>query len=114
MPSTFPPTALAYTEHTLLSPLVGPKCAHKLLPLGRSDVDCFKLDVSTIVGFGIILGGIVLQLPQILKIVAAGSAEGLSVESYLLETLAYVISLASNLRCGNPFSTFGESEFLRF
>lgn len=111
MPSNFLPTALSYTEHNLLSPLVGAKCAHRLLTLDLTAIDCFKLLISKCLGIAIILGGTVLKVPQILKIVAAGSADGISFVSYLLETVAYVISLGYNVRSGNPFSTYGESEF---
>ncbi|TPX71791.1 hypothetical protein SpCBS45565_g00956 [Spizellomyces sp. 'palustris'] len=106
------PQAIAYTEKTLLAPLIGPKCAHELVSLNFSHTACLKLLLSKLLGIGIILGGTILKVPQILKIVASGSTAGISFASYLLETAAYTISLAYNARSGNPFSTYGEMGFI--
>ncbi|KAF7977402.1 hypothetical protein HWV62_4033 [Athelia sp. TMB] len=40
------------------------------------------------------------------------SARGLSLPSYILETLAYAITSTYSIRNGFPFSTYGESTFL--
>lgn len=42
----------------------------------------------------------------------ARSARGLSFSAYVLETLAYAITLAYSFRNGFPFSTYGENFFL--
>jgi mannose-P-dolichol utilization defect protein 1 len=47
-----------------------------------------------------------------MTIVSHGSAQGLSLLSYLIETLSYTITLAYNIRQDNPFSTFGEILFI--
>ncbi|TPX55512.1 hypothetical protein PhCBS80983_g05257 [Powellomyces hirtus] len=52
--------------------------------------ECIKLFISKLLDFGIVLDGITLKVPQILKI---------------------HILLAYNFRSGNPFSTYGEMGF---
>ncbi|KAJ3037792.1 hypothetical protein HDV00_001293 [Rhizophlyctis rosea] len=99
-------------EHQLLTPLVGPTCAHRLATLDTTATDCFKLFISKGLGIGIVAGSSILKVPQILKIVNSGSAKGISFSGYLLETLAFAISLAYNWRGGNPFSTYGELAFI--
>ncbi|CAO3630590.1 unnamed protein product [Cunninghamella echinulata] len=47
-----------------------------------------------------------------ITIMTKRSATGLSLASYYLETYAYIIILAYNLRQHNPFSTFGEVVFI--
>ncbi|KAI8588169.1 hypothetical protein BDZ88DRAFT_397678 [Geranomyces variabilis] len=103
---------LSAVDAHLLRPLVGEKCSARLLEIDTSAIDCFKLLVSKCLGLGIVLGGTILKVPQILKIVGAGRTDGISFLSYLLETAAYTISLAYNYRSGNPFSTYGEMGFI--
>lgn len=93
--------------------VIGEKCVSSLLEnLNIHDVDCIKYSVSKGLGLGIVLGGSIVKVPQILTILKNGSAQGLSLTSYLLETLSYFITLSYNLRQGNPFSTFGEIMFI--
>ena len=42
----------------------------------------------------------------------AGSAQGLSLTAYILETLSYAITLAYSVKNNFPFSTYGENLFL--
>jgi len=51
-------------------------------------------------------------VPQILKILNANSAEGVSFIGYLLETASFLISLVYNIRNKFPFSSFGETAFI--
>uniref|UniRef100_H2M4H0 Mannose-P-dolichol utilization defect 1 protein homolog n=1 Tax=Oryzias latipes TaxID=8090 RepID=H2M4H0_ORYLA len=53
-----------------------------------------------------------LKLPQILKLMAAKSAEGLSFKSVLLELLAITGTMAYSIANGFPFSSWGEALFL--
>jgi mannose-P-dolichol utilization defect 1 len=93
--------------------LIGEKCYTILVEdLDVTDVACLKLLLSKGLGFGIVLGGALVKLPQILKILSARSARGLSLSSYILETCAMGIGLAYNFRQDNPFSTYGELLFL--
>ncbi|GBC04635.1 hypothetical protein RclHR1_05790016 [Rhizophagus clarus] len=93
--------------------LIGEKCYSILVEdFNITDVDCLKLFLSKGLGFGIILASALVKLPQILKILSARSARGLSLSSCILETCALAIGLAYNFRQGNPFSTYGELLFL--
>nr|XP_029502591.1 mannose-P-dolichol utilization defect 1 protein-like [Oncorhynchus nerka] len=63
-------------------------------------------------GIGIILGSVMVKLPQILKLMGAKSAEGLSFNSVLLELLAitgtmtYSIANSFPFRCPVPGGVF--------
>ncbi|CAG8838071.1 6529_t:CDS:1 [Gigaspora margarita] len=93
--------------------LIGETCYTSLVEnLNISDTACLKLLLSKGLGIGIILAGSIVKLPQIIKILTARSTRGLSFESVVLETCAFGIGLAYNLRNANPFSTFGETFFL--
>jgi mannose-P-dolichol utilization defect protein 1 len=74
--------------------------------------ECLKLGISKALGLGIVLAGSVVKVPQLLKLVNAGSGAGLSVVGYILETLGYIITLAYNVRLRFPFSTYGETAFI--
>ncbi|KAI8059846.1 hypothetical protein BC940DRAFT_313094 [Gongronella butleri] len=93
--------------------LIGETCYVSLVEkLQYQDVDCLKYTVSKGLGLGIVVGGSIVKVPQIMTIVSHGSAQGLSLLSYVIETLAYTITLAYNMRQHNPFSTFGEIMFI--
>lgn len=89
------------------------KCYRSIVEdLNYRDVDCLRLVLSKVLGVGIVLGGSIVKLPQILKIVSSGSGRGVSVLGYLLETAAFLITLAYNVRQGFAFSTYGETLFI--
>ncbi|KAI0806156.1 hypothetical protein BC629DRAFT_1282886 [Irpex lacteus] len=93
--------------------IVGEKCYVSLVEnLNVSDVDCLKYAVSKGLGIGIVVGGSIMKVPQLLLIISAKSARGLSLSAYVLETLAYAITLAYSYRNNFPFSTYGENLFL--
>ncbi|KAJ8309859.1 hypothetical protein KUTeg_011724 [Tegillarca granosa] len=48
--------------------------------------DCMKIVLSKILGFGIILGSMLVKLPQVIKIARAKSAEGINFFSVLCFT----------------------------
>ncbi|KYK57556.1 polyketide synthase [Drechmeria coniospora] len=90
--------------------IIGEHCYQTLLlDVHLDDVECLKLGISKGLGIGIIAASSVVKVPQILKLVHSQSAEGISFLAYLLETSAYLITLAYNVRNGFPFSTFGET-----
>ncbi|EJT73911.1 mannose-P-dolichol utilization defect 1 protein [Gaeumannomyces tritici R3-111a-1] len=93
--------------------IIGEACYKTLLlDVDLADADCVKLAVSKGLGIGIIAASSVVKVPQILKLVGSRSASGVSFLSYLLETTAYIISLAYNFRNGFPFSTYGETALI--
>ncbi|KAF8925673.1 hypothetical protein EDD21DRAFT_364728 [Dissophora ornata] len=93
--------------------IIGETCYSSLIEdFNYRDVPCIKYAISKGLGLGIVAGGAIVKVPQIIKIVHARSAKGVSLSSYMLETLACVISLAYNIRQGNPISTYGETFFV--
>ncbi|KOS21526.1 Mannose-P-dolichol utilization defect 1 protein [Escovopsis weberi] len=93
--------------------LIGPDCYRSiLLDVDLADVECLKLATSKGLGIAIVGASAVVKVPQILKLVASRSARGVSFLSYLLETAAYLITLAYNVRNGFPFSTYGETALI--
>jgi len=77
-------------------------------------VPCFKLLLSKVLGVGIILGAVVVKLPQIRKIYPSGRIEGLSQSSFMLSLVAYTISFSYSFSNGFPFSTYGENLVMTF
>uniref|UniRef100_G3Q9G7 Mannose-P-dolichol utilization defect 1 protein homolog n=1 Tax=Gasterosteus aculeatus TaxID=69293 RepID=G3Q9G7_GASAC len=76
------------------------------------DVPCLKILLSKGLGIGIILGSVMVKLPQILKLMGAKSAEGLSFHTVLLELLAITGTMAYSIANKFPFSAWGEALFL--
>ncbi|MEQ2279138.1 Mannose-P-dolichol utilization defect 1 protein [Ameca splendens] len=76
------------------------------------DVPCLKIVVSKALGIGIILGSVLVKLPQIIKLMGAKSAEGLSFNSVLLELLAITGTMVYSMSNKFPFSAWGEALFL--
>lgn len=96
--------------HNLGVSILGKKCYQTLLlDIDIEATDCIKLAASKGLGIGIIAASSIVKIPQLLKLINSKSASGISFLSYLLETSAYLISLAYNARQGFPFSTYGET-----
>ncbi|KAH9172013.1 hypothetical protein EDB89DRAFT_2096290 [Lactarius sanguifluus] len=93
--------------------IIGQKCYISLIEnLNIEDVHCIKYSLSKGIGVAIVIGGSIMKVPQLLLILRAQSARGLSLTAYVLETLSYAITLAYSSRNGFPFSTYGENFFL--
>lgn len=93
--------------------LLGAHCYTSLvLDIALTDTPCLKLAVSKGLGIGIVSAASIVKLPQILNLVRARSAAGVSLAAYLLETTSYLISLAYNVRNAFPFSTYGETALI--
>ncbi|KAH6900496.1 hypothetical protein B0T10DRAFT_30319 [Thelonectria olida] len=113
-------SAIQPITHNLPAPIrdlgvsiIGETCYKSLLlDVNVEDADCIKLAVSKGLGIGIIAASSIVKVPQILKLLNSRSADGVSFLSYLLETTAYLISLAYNFRNGFPFSTYGETALI--
>ncbi|KAH8992574.1 mannose-P-dolichol utilization defect 1 protein [Lactarius hatsudake] len=93
--------------------IIGQKCYISLIEnLNIEDVHCIKYSLSKGIGVAIVVGGSIMKVPQLLLILRAQSARGLSLTAYVLETFSYAITLAYSSRNGFPFSTYGENLFL--
>lgn len=67
---------------------------------------------STVLGYAIVAGAVILKVPQILKIVRSGSAEGVSLTSNLLEMVGYTIATSWAIVQQLEFKDFGENVFV--
>ncbi|OXB35071.1 hypothetical protein LQV05_001114 [Cryptococcus neoformans] len=104
---------IPYFARAPLEALIGEECYGTLVyDFNITDSECLKYALSKGLGFGIVVGGSIVKIPQIIKIVSDQSARGLSLSAYALETVAYSINLAYNSRNAFPFSTYGETLFL--
>ncbi|PKS12718.1 hypothetical protein jhhlp_000926 [Lomentospora prolificans] len=93
--------------------LIGETCYKTLLlDVDLTDEACLKLAISKGLGIGIVAASSIVKVPQILKLTSSRSADGVSFLSYLLETAAYLIGLAYNVRNSFPFSTYGETALI--
>lgn len=73
---------------------------------------CFKILLSKALGYSIILGSILVKVPQIMKILKNQSAEGLSMFAVILELCGITFMLAYSFVKQFPFSAYGDGAFL--
>ncbi|CAI2353315.1 unnamed protein product [Caenorhabditis sp. 36 PRJEB53466] len=73
---------------------------------------CPKAVLSRGLGFAITIGSILLFVPQILKIQAARSAQGISASSQLLALVGAIGTASYSYRSGFVFSGWGDSFFV--
>lgn len=74
-----------------------------------SDKECLKFTISKAVGLAIVAGSGILKLPQIIKILANGSVEGISSVGYYIETDTFMQTAGMSMARGIPFSVYGET-----
>ncbi|XP_039258639.2 mannose-P-dolichol utilization defect 1 protein-like [Styela clava] len=76
------------------------------------DVPCLKAVISKCLGYGIIMGAVLVKVPQIQKLLKSSSAVGMSFSSVLLELYAITSMCAYSIARSFPFSAWGDSFFL--
>jgi len=76
------------------------------------DVECGKATISKGLGLAIIAGSILVKLPQILNIMKAKSADGLSFIATALELWPCATIIGYALARDFPFTAWGESGFM--
>eukprot|EP01135_Chromosphaera_perkinsii_P001056 Nk52_evm6s158 gene=Nk52_evmTU6s158 len=91
-----------------LSSVFTVKCVDAMFALDYEDLDCIKLVISKVLGMAIIAGSLLIKLPQIFNILKAQSGFGISLSSFLLECVGYIITVAYNYARRFPLSTWGE------
>ena len=64
--------------------------------------------LASLMGYCIVIPSFVVQVPQIVKIWRAGSAEGISLSSIIFDLFAFTVGGAFNWSKGYPFSAWGE------
>lgn len=113
-------TVLTPITHNLPAPvsnaatlLLGDSCYRSLVHnLTITDSVCMKLAVSKALSIAIVGASSVVKVPQIIKLINSGSADGVSLIGYLLETASFMITLVYSIRNKFPFSSFGEVAFI--
>lgn len=68
-----------------------------------------KTLAAVLIGWIVIAGSCVRSLPQILRIKKNSSVEGISLLSFTSELIAFMITIAYNVRFMYPLSTWGET-----
>lgn len=76
------------------------------------DVPCLKITISKVLGYAIILGSAIVKLPQIINLMKAKSAVGLSLNALLAEVVAVTFTMAYSVHKEFPFSAWGECFFM--
>ena len=97
----------------LMSFLMPQNCYEDLFyNLNFFNIVCLKIIVSKGLGYGILAGSLLLRVPQIVKILAAGSGEGLSVASEIFGLIAVFGSMSYGNYKQFPISAYGDMYFL--
>ena len=76
------------------------------------DKQCLKIALTKALGYGIIVGASIVKVPQIIKLLAAKSAAGLSITALYAELVAITFTVSYSVQMDFPFSAWGESLFL--
>ncbi|XP_062967416.1 mannose-P-dolichol utilization defect 1 protein isoform X1 [Cynocephalus volans] len=66
-------------------------------------VPCLKILLSKGLGLGIVAGSLLVKLPQVFKVLGAKSAEGLSLQSVMLELVALTGTMVYSITNNFPF-----------
>lgn len=95
--------------HQAVESVLSRDCAETLIAKQEFfDPRCLQLLISKLLGYAIVAGAVGLKVPQILAILKAQNAKGISVMSYLLEVTVFIIATAYALQQNYPFSLFGD------
>mmetsp|Transcript_16502 Transcript_16502/g.36454 ORF Transcript_16502/g.36454 Transcript_16502/m.36454 type:complete len:251 (-) Transcript_16502:65-817(-) len=97
--------------------LVSAQCVDVLLGVASSGASpevlgCTKQLVLNGLNLAVIVGAIAVKVPQLLKILAAGNAKGLSELTPAIEIVGNSFNAAYFIHVGAPFKNWGEAVFL--
>ena len=70
--------------------------------------------LSKLLGYGMVAGGAIVKIPQLIKILLDKSVYGISYSSLVLELATNWITIVYSWYRGNPFSIYGENVFIGF
>eukprot|EP01040_Poterioochromonas_malhamensis_P015701 gene15701-17625_t len=70
---------------------------------------CYQSFLSKFLSLGIVLGSVIVKLPQIINITSTKDVKGLSPEAFYTEVPMTLLTVVYNIRQGYSFSTYGES-----
>lgn len=89
------------------------ECSKKILKdFNFFDIKCLRICISKALSFGIISGSAIVKVPQIFQIISSRSTYGLSIMSFMIESISSSITFSYNWRIGNNFSSYGETLFI--
>ncbi|CAF0886647.1 unnamed protein product [Brachionus calyciflorus] len=93
----------------LMSLLMSPQCYEEIFyNFNFFNIPCLKMIISKGLGYGILLGSLMLRVPQILIILRAGSAKGISVVSEVLALIAIFGSMSYGYYKQFPIAAYGD------
>lgn len=97
----------------LTSFFMTPQCHEELfIKFNFLNVVCLKMIISKGLGYGILAGSLLLRIPQIISILKANSAKGISVVSELLQLVAIFGMLAYGYTNNFSIAAYGDNYFL--
>lgn len=70
------------------------------------------MTISKALGYGLVIGGTIVKVPQLIKILISKSIFGISFISILMESMTNWVMIVYSWWRGNPFSIYGENVFL--
>lgn len=73
------------------------------------NIPCLKMIISKGLGYGILLGSLMLRIPQILIILRAGNAKGISLISEILSLIAVFGSMSYGYYKNFPIAAYGDT-----
>ncbi|CAF0815474.1 unnamed protein product [Didymodactylos carnosus] len=76
------------------------------------DMDCMKITLSKLIGYSILVGSLLVKVPQIVKIKWNKSGHGVSVIADTIMLAAIFGSMAYGFTSEYPLSSYGDSYFL--
>ena len=74
-----------------------------------SDPSCLKFTFSKMVGFAVISGSVIYKVPQIMKILNAGTTKGISTSSCYAEAFVFLHTMSYSRHLGLSFTVYGEN-----
>ncbi|KAF7273299.1 hypothetical protein GWI33_013989 [Rhynchophorus ferrugineus] len=93
--------------------ILTPKCFDNyFIDFNFTDGPCFSATLSKALGVFLILGSLLVKVPQILKIFRNKSGSGINMFSVTLDLAAITIHMAYNFVKEFPFSSWGDTLFL--
>jgi len=92
--------------------IFSPECYDTLLVkfdiMGFLVPECLKFTISKGLGYAIIVGALILKVPQIKNILSSGSVEGLATGTFYADVLTFFVGSLYSFKQGYPISTYGE------
>ncbi|KAK5645883.1 hypothetical protein RI129_004347 [Pyrocoelia pectoralis] len=90
-----------------------PECYDEyFLEFNFFNAPCFKSTLSKCLGVLLILGAVLVKVPQIIKLFKSKSAVGISISSVTLDLTAITIFMSYSFVKGFPFTAWGDGFFL--